>query len=107
MMSEESTAAGTPERSQLSHRKEAEEELTGNGPHQSLPPMTPTPAKPHLLVLPKQFNQLSGKHLSMLTYEGHSHSNHHTSESQILEHFEFWIRDVLTSITILVLKTDI
>lgn len=42
---------------------------------------THPPAEPHLLILPKQFNQLAVKHSSILTYEGHSHSNHQTSES--------------------------
>lgn len=47
--------------------------------------------KPHLILL-KQFHQLMIQHSSTCTYEGHSHSNHHTSGCQILEHFEFWNR---------------
>lgn len=52
--------------------------------------------KPHLLVLPKQFNQLETNYWSIWFPGGHSHANHHTRVFVKIAHWTWFTFPSLT-----------
>lgn len=55
----------------------------------SLPPRD-TPARPHFLNCPKQCHYLGTKGSNICSYEGHSHSNSHISETKSVKSVGCW-----------------
>lgn len=55
----------------------------------SLPPRD-TPARPHFLNCPKQCHYLGTKGSNTCSYEGHSHSNSHISETKSVKSVGCW-----------------
>lgn len=71
----------------LIQKNKAERELTGNGWtfETSAPTLndTPPPIRPHLPILPREFNQLEIKQLHIWANLSYSYSNQHTSTTRL------------------------